>query len=408
MTRPRFIVDQDECLLDDPAAVHLAGLDPHATVSVFARVGPRNAPWAQSCADFRADGAGEVWPTRHAPLSGTYSGVDPFGLWWSMRRLDEREHPRRAVDGLVTTLDAVVDGTPVSSLTLHRRRVARSVTRTRVDDDGIVGVLFTPADAAPSVLVLGGSGGGLRAAEALAASLASRGFVALALAYFGLPGLPRRLVEVPIEYGVRAIRRLQHVHRVSGRGVGIVGRSRGGEYALLLASRTPDVRAVVGLCASPFMWQALDPRATHARAAWSEHGVPLPFMVPSVQGAQAVHFPGSAEPETATIPIERIDGAVLLASGDDDGLWPATPLAQIAMQRLDKSGHRARFADEHLRYAGAGHAIGFPPGLPDPPTAQFHPVTRQMHQLGGTRAANAAANADLWPRMLEFLRARLQ
>ena len=37
---------------------------------------------------------------------------------------------------------------------------------------------------------------------------------------------------------------------------------------------------------------------------------------------------------TATIPVERIRGAVLLVSGSDDRMWPSRWLADRAMQRL--------------------------------------------------------------------------
>jgi dienelactone hydrolase len=45
---------------------------------------------------------------------------------------------------------------------------------------------------------LGCSEGGIRSAEAYAALLASHGYAALAVAYFGMDGLPQRLVGVPM------------------------------------------------------------------------------------------------------------------------------------------------------------------------------------------------------------------
>jgi hypothetical protein len=48
------------------------------------------------------------------------------------------------------------------------------------------------------VILLGGSDGGVM--EGSAAVLASRGYAALALAYFGAPPLPPELIEVPLEY----------------------------------------------------------------------------------------------------------------------------------------------------------------------------------------------------------------
>ena len=74
--------------------------------------------------------------------------------------------------------------------------------RRLVEVEGLVGTLFCPNTSGPhpAVITLGGMGGGLR--EGGAEALASEGFAALALAYFGLEGLPRELVEIPLEYGV--------------------------------------------------------------------------------------------------------------------------------------------------------------------------------------------------------------
>ena len=49
---------------------------------------------------------------------------------------------------------------------------------------------------APAVVVLGGSGGG---EDATALGLAMSGYSALALAYFGEPGLPQCLCSIPLE-----------------------------------------------------------------------------------------------------------------------------------------------------------------------------------------------------------------
>ena len=56
--------------------------------------------------------------------------------------------------------------------------------------------------------------------------------------------------------------------------------------------------------------------------------------------------------ERATIPVEKIQGPVLLVSGSDDQVWPSSALADIAMRRLE--AHDFAFPFKHLRYEGAG------------------------------------------------------
>src|SRR4051794_23525033 len=61
----------------------------------------------------------------------------------------------------------------------------------------------------------------------------------------------------------------------------------------------------------------------------------------------------------ATIPVERINGPVLLISAGDDRTWPTTRLSAIAEERLARHNHP--YAVRHLHYPRAGHGIIPPP-----------------------------------------------
>jgi dienelactone hydrolase len=66
------------------------------------------------------------------------------------------------------------------------------------------------------------------------------------------------------------------------------------------------------------------------------------------------------------------------------------------MRRL--ADHEHPFPDAHLTYEGAGH-IGTP-GHRGPATGRF--------AVGGTPELDAQANADAWPRVLDFLDRHVQ
>ncbi len=132
------------------------------------------------------------------------------------------------------------------------------MVRQPVREGGLVGSLFLPGASAPraAVLALGGAGGGL--SEGAAEAFASEGFAALVLAYFGLEGLPRELVEIPLEYFEGAIAWLKGHPKVEAGRVAVVGNSKGGELALLLGATFPrDVGAVVGYAPSAVVWQGI-------------------------------------------------------------------------------------------------------------------------------------------------------
>ena len=109
----------------------------------------------------------------------------------------------------------------------------------------------------------------------------------------------------------------------------------------------------------------------------------------------------SAAVRRATIPVERIDGPVLLVSGQADELWPSGWSAAAIAAHLRAKGFRYRVV--HLSYAGAGHLIG-KAYLPAGSTR----VAGGRLETGGTPQGNAAAQADAWPRVLRFLEAALR
>jgi dienelactone hydrolase len=78
-----------------------------------------------------------------------------------------------------------------------------------------------------------------------AAWLASRGYAALALAYFRYDGLPPRLEGIPLEYFGSALAWMTQRPEISSDHIAVVGTSRGGEPALQLGSMFPEIKAVV-------------------------------------------------------------------------------------------------------------------------------------------------------------------
>ena len=232
-----------------------------------------------------------------------------------------------------------------------------------IEKEGLVGTLFHP-DAPgprPTVIVLGGSGGGLK--EGGAAALASEGFTALALAYFGIDPLPPELVEIPLEYFSEAIAWLKDQPAVDPDRIALVGNSKGAELALLLGAMYPeDIRAVVGYAPSAVVWQSpsFDFRSIRQpRSSWSLEGDPVPFvrfaplrfkdvfgMIGLLVGRPMAFRPfyeRSLDDEdavaAASIAVERIEGPVLLISCTDDQVWSATPLSEMVIERFEELDH---------------------------------------------------------------------
>jgi methyltransferase (TIGR00027 family) len=279
---------------------------------------------------------------------------------------------------------------------------------------GSFGCSDTP-DQLPGVLALGGSDGGLP--EYFLDLLVPEGFACLAVAYFGIEGTQRTLVEVPLERIERALRWLAAHPRVAapdGR-VALVGASRGGELALLVAATFPDlVGPVVAYTPSGVVWPGIDYATTAGppRSSWTHRGRPLPFMsyVPgvapqvsergiSVRAVCERALDVAASVEQAAIAVERATGPLLLISGGDDQVWPAARMCGMIVDRMRDHGRAPDV--EHLSYSEAGHML-FPYALP----AGVSPRPAIRFDYGGSAAAGAAAHAASWPRVLAHLRGR--
>lgn len=278
---------------------------------------------------------------------------------------------------------------------------------TRVNAPGLIGNFYPGTGGAPraAILLLGGSEGGLGSSvDTEARLLANQGFAVLALAYYRLPGQPAKLELVPIESFTRALDWLKTQPGVDPRRLAMMGTSKGAEAALLVASRRPDVRAVVAAVPSHVVWQGFDWSFVPVdSSSWSAANKPVPFLpITTVGWSGDVYSPALAtaarHPEAA-IPVERINGPVLLLCGEEDSLWPSCPMARAAKARRNQKGNGAETM--LLAYKDAGHfGVG-------PPLAKGKEAPWMITMFGGSKDGNVAARADGWPRTLAFLQQAL-
>jgi dienelactone hydrolase len=290
------------------------------------------------------------------------------------------------------------------------------VVRTSVRQDGLVATLLQGSGdrSRLGLIVVGGSEGGIRGAEWFAWHFAKEGWAALALAYFGHEGLPETLADIPLEYFDRAVAWLSAQPLIESRGISIVGTSRGAEIALLVAAYNPLVNRVICYAPTHVVWGPVALNADALVSSWTRMDRRLAFM-PSDSGAEPPKSPYRGTPnfllslqrpeavKAAAIPVERIQGAVLLLSGEDDQLWPSTLMADAIVSRLRAYNHPYRF--EHVSFPGAGHA--FVPGIDAGLTEIKHPLGITL-VLGGSREANSEAQKKAWTKVLAFLRSDIR
>ena len=410
-----------ECLFDKTLSIRVRGITAGTALTLRLCNPALDGGVLMSQARFAADGQGVIDLARQAPVSGSYEGVDAMGLFWSRTPVDATaaaDCGDLGKDPLVVTLQVLgEDGALVASHAIKRTFTGPGVEGRDVRERGLVGKMFEPAGAGPhqAVLVLGGSGGGLGWSHEMAALLASHGFAALALAYFAAEGLPSTLDRIPLEYFGTALAWLEAQPCVASDRIAVCGCSRGGELALLLGASFPGIKAVVAYVPSGIAWPAY-PASGHG--AWTRKGEEISHATTLTHEEwDEALANGTATKDSfdwyllplrdpdyvarTSIPVETINGPVLMISGDADGLWPSTALTEFAVRRFAQMGFPHRV--EHLRYEDAGHGIAWPNG-PTTTLKSRHPVSGEDMDMGGTPQGTAHARQDSWPRVLAFLR----
>jgi dienelactone hydrolase len=285
-----------------------------------------------------------------------------------------------------------------------------------VRQNGLVGEFARPPDPGrhAAVIVLGGFNGGIPGEDFAFAEL---GYSSLALAYFGVPPLPKAIDQIPVETVSHAIDWLDGNPEVDPTRIGVVGISDGAALALLAAALDPRIKTVAVIAPTAYVWFAPAFDGGYERSSWTARNVQLTFIAPNgtaeaafgtaVQNGGTYAFRDlydaslSAAPastvEGATIPVERIAGPILCVAGDDDRKWDsAASCAVIAARR--KAAHRDG-RDQVVIEHGAGHSLALG-GHPTPVTI---PAGKLQLSLGGTLDANARGAADEWTRTISFL-----
>ena len=408
-----------------PFSLKITGFAPGGQVTVKAQSTDLKKVVWESSAVFVADDAGIVDVAARAPISGSYSGAEIYGLLWSMQPLNPPS-PKKIVYHEDETAGTAVDFSAtdstgrIASTRLERvfQLPGRKLVRVPLEKDGLRGCLYVPEQGGPypGVLILAGSGGGIY--EWLAQAVASNGFAALTLAYFQYKDLPPELVEIPVEYFQRAVEWMKTQPSVKPDRIAVAGGSKGGELALLLASGYIDFKAVVAWTPAEHVWEGLSMKFFEKNyvpsSSWSYQGRALPFVrfiylpeelekekIGELRSFIPAHDRSLAQGDPdriakAVIPVEKIKAPLLLISGTDDQTWPADRFCRNITAKLKKSGFPYEL--KHISHTGGGH-MSFLPYLIT--------ANRGGGVSGGNPQADARAGFISWEDSLGFLHRHL-
>ncbi|XP_066271828.1 acyl-coenzyme A thioesterase 2, mitochondrial-like [Branchiostoma lanceolatum] len=381
----QLLVTPAKALVDDKVDITVERLAPRQPVTLHARLVEGTARF-QSYAHYRADDTGRVVMAKQPSLGGLYKGVDQMGLFWSMQlspgqkpglRLKKKDVSTpflvdiRVHDGHLDVMGE--ENLPwLATKTVERWYMGGGVKRIQVKEGRVRGTLFLPPVSHASIIIANtgdglfagvidiyGSGGGLP--EYRAALLASRGFAALALAYFAYDDLPKDIADVDLDYFEEAADWLLSLPYVRSRGVGVLGTSQGGYLALCMAAYMDKIGAVAAI-GSPTA-------VVGAPLPYKDKAFPCIQWIPDqfeVTKEGFINLVNGLEDATkgnglkACIQVEKAHCPIMFVAGEDDLNVQAVPFANQAIARMnahEKTNYTL------LQYPRSGHLIE-PPYTP--------------------------------------------
>uniref|UniRef100_A0A3B5AVF7 Acyl-coenzyme A thioesterase 1-like n=1 Tax=Stegastes partitus TaxID=144197 RepID=A0A3B5AVF7_9TELE len=397
------------CLFDDPVQVKVTGLRSKQLVTMKARSTDEKGVMFSSSATYRADESGEIHLDRDPSLSGSYVGVEPMGLLWSMKAdtLHKRLIKTYSLNSHVVKFsvhEEEEEGRMLAEVINERFLIGDGVSRLPVKEGNIRGILFTPPGSGPfpAVLDLYTFGGGL--SEKRASLLASRGFVVLTIALYRHDDMPKNIQEIHLDYFEEAIEFLKRQDKVGSKGVGVISLSKSGDLALSIASYLPGVEATVwinGCSANTLIPLYYKDRQIRSVLTFDAKKV-IFTETEAVNIKYTQNSPLAEENKDALIPIEQAKGRFLFVASEEDLNWDSKAYMDEMVERLKRHG-KDNF--ESVSYPGAGHYME-PPYGPYCPSS-FHGFVGRPVLWGGEAKTHAAAEVHMWKKIQEFYRTHL-
>ncbi|MBN3297681.1 BAAT acyltransferase, partial [Amia calva] len=408
-TAPLLTATPSRALVDQPIEIGIRHLPPDKPFTVRARLHSEEGELWEASSHYRSDQKGTVILSRDQSLGGSYSGLEPMGLFWSLQpvgveglRLRKKyvETPFTVevsvLSDHVRSSDSPVgchvgqgleEGAVLAAVNVERWYMAPGVRRVEVREQGLVGTLFLPAGPGPfpAVLDMWGMGGGL--SEYRAALLASHGFVTLALAYCGheeLPG-PLHTVNVGEQYFEKqhnlsinidgfsvplktAMGQLDRHPQVCTGRVGVLGLCFGGYLALRIAMEMPNIspRCVVGISGPGGL--GINMTRDQTNDFLKENQKLFRFDEQGNVIFRGITMPSNVPPNYK-LKVESLRCPLQLIAAEDDQCCAAIECIDEIEERLGAVGKSGLLT--RIQYPGAGHLIE-PPYTPSVRVSLFH------------------------------------
>lgn len=237
---------------------------------------------------------------------------------------------------------------------------------TKISGNNWDGIMYPVLERKDKVMiVMSGSEGGLEHAGKNAMYLQEQGIPALALGYFKTRHSAKALSKIPLELIENVIKWLKNQ---AYERIGILGASKGAEYALAAAIEFSDISCVIVKTPSWFYSEGMIGNKPSETSCWSYKGKELPFTPYKTRKLNMLRMlwenkefnilevnTGKDICEESVIPLEKIKAPILMLSVEKDTIWPSKESAEKMELRLKQSNFDYPF--KHICFPNMSHMM---------------------------------------------------
>ena len=316
----------------------------------------------RSTGTFVSDKNGIIDMSQTPSCSGSYEGISTMGLFFNAKPLtNERKKLPNSLseipllDHFFVDIKIMQGNTVIAERTFTRHYMSSQISHQDIYGKYFQGRLFYDKKAikTPALIIVSGSEGRIEKAQNIAQLLSSRGYICLAVAYFGLEGLPKHLECIPLECLVEAKNYLRQHPQLDSERIGIYGRSKGAELVLAEESRFNDVQCLVLNSPSDVVYEGIKGKWNSHTSSWTHLQKELPYQKFRLRDYLFSKLFRKSLPKEgyAKIDVSSIHSPILLLGSAVDEIWNASSAIDDIVSHY--KGHQITFK----KYHETGHML---------------------------------------------------
>ena len=418
-------ISKIEALVTEKIKIKVLELSPNSKLRISMKM---ELPWCKgevysSYGVFVSDEKGEVDLDLVKPIEGTYKTNNSMGLIYSLKK--SKTEGKNIAKNISIDKPMIMNMLFESigekdEITLRRLFKTKDVIIKNISEEKFNGTLFYREKSNNKIiLMLTGSDGNMQALALMSAPLASEGFNVLMVPYFAAEGLSDKIEKVSLEYFEEIFKWIENNKIIKSKEIFLHGTSKGGELALLLASRYRQIKKVVAVEPHSYCFQALNGIIAGKNvSSWSYNEESIPYIEvdnniffednkkaidKGVPFGFASTYKKSIERATnreeARIKMENSEADILLIAGKEDNIWNSYDGCMEIVDNLKKSNYK--YDVELLIFDKMGHPMPAPYIIPISEALSLN-MMGGVFSSGGTIEGNAEGQYKSWIRTIKF------